>query len=362
MFKKILMASVYFYCINTSAALNGYSCISRANCINNETVAWDATTKWRIFIRSYHNYGEYMEYGGPAFHTKENNEHIMIAGWRSAAVDWFEGGIINHGMWHVMGYCDRYVDYDWERKFSSATNCNLYDGWWNWSPPDDEKSNNKNEIENKTTNAMKINLSKLDELKYGIHIVASNEMPDYPFNMKKSEKGYEESDSTFPHYLMALEEKQRKTWVDPALENKPSYSGIKKEKKNVPLTFIVKDFNLPGLRIIGYSGMITHTEDNKWTGLTEDFYINDDVCVLSITDYRKDGILIIDEQRIKYIVNNKPSTTYIEGSEKTGFIYSVAWFNMKDSLSYDLRCVNLKYDTSMIKKVISYANAIDKQI
>ena len=103
------------------AGVNGITYHSRANCVNNETISWDATKAWKLFTTSDHINA-----------ATGQLVHSLPTGWavtrRSAAVHWGEG----RGGWIVHGY--HWIQEPGQPirmiKEEIVTNCDIYDGWW----------------------------------------------------------------------------------------------------------------------------------------------------------------------------------------------------------------------------------------
>jgi hypothetical protein len=102
------------------AGLKGLTVHSRANCINNESITWDATHQWRLQTTSDHR------------DARTNmTVHYLDTGWqttwRSAAVHWGEGRggwavYGSHNFWNGRQVVSLGTEY--------VTDCSIYDGWW----------------------------------------------------------------------------------------------------------------------------------------------------------------------------------------------------------------------------------------
>jgi hypothetical protein len=108
-----------------SAAINALSIHSRANCVNNESISWDATHRWYLATESWH-------------YLKGALVHLVGSGWettwRSAGVHWGEGT----GGYQVIGYHHIWkdgADSDSLLGVTNVKNCSIYNGWWEAHPP-----------------------------------------------------------------------------------------------------------------------------------------------------------------------------------------------------------------------------------
>lgn len=121
--KKLLIVILLTTCFTMSyAGFNGRTQHSRANCVNNETITWDATRNWTLFTRSYHYHGGFMQ-------------HVVEVGWdstwRSAAVHWNEAYPGNG--WNVTGEHWMTTSVPNQPTLIEMTyvdDCSIYDGWW----------------------------------------------------------------------------------------------------------------------------------------------------------------------------------------------------------------------------------------
>lgn len=119
-------------CTTLCAGVNGTTAHSRANCGNNESITWWLfhSFPWKVV----------------SFHYPEANDrsryHVIDTGytntWRQAAVHWGEAGTSRWpiGRWYVYAY-----HYVWDPIYNrevfdtntEAVDCNIYDGWWDYS-------------------------------------------------------------------------------------------------------------------------------------------------------------------------------------------------------------------------------------
>lgn len=99
---------------------------SRANCVNNESITWylHHSHWWRVV--SFHNY----DLNNP----KKGYHHIdtgMSKTWRQAGVHWGESR--PGGTYFVSGF--HYFLHNGKEILdvtTKASNCNIYDGWWDY--------------------------------------------------------------------------------------------------------------------------------------------------------------------------------------------------------------------------------------
>jgi len=123
--RKLLILGYGMLCIaNTYAALNGLSYHSRANCGGfNESISWDFTVYRYLATASYHFASTKLKHITEAFKAYT---------WRSAAYHWYNKDDYNPDVTKVIGFhylSTDSVNYNLQAT-TSATGCNIYDGWW----------------------------------------------------------------------------------------------------------------------------------------------------------------------------------------------------------------------------------------
>ena len=60
---------------------------------------------------------------------------------------------------------------------------------------------------------------------------------------------------------------------------------------------------------------------------------------------------------VVYDVNNKPTLKEVKGSNETGFLYNVKWFD--NEFNHELECANMKFSKKTNDAVIDLAKIID---
>lgn len=118
--KIVIFCLSIILCESANAGLKDLTIHSRANCINNETISWQAGVSHKLFTRSSHYYN------GTLQHVIETGWQVT---WRSAAVHWGEGTggwvvLGEHYAWHPLNSTYSFLGY------THVNNCSIYDGWW----------------------------------------------------------------------------------------------------------------------------------------------------------------------------------------------------------------------------------------
>jgi hypothetical protein len=119
--KAMIVISCMALFNSSYAGMNGLTWHSRANCANNESIAWDWTRNWWLWTTSDHRD---IRTGG-SLHSMTTQWQNT---WRSAAVHWGEGtgGYLVVGD-HWLNNSNNQIIY---LGHEAVTDCSIYDGWW----------------------------------------------------------------------------------------------------------------------------------------------------------------------------------------------------------------------------------------
>lgn len=108
-----------------------------------------------------------------------------------------------------------------------------------------------------------------------------------------------------------------------------------------------------------YIGDSVYLHHDGWTGVKE--FFNDPkigLCSYSLSNMKlMHGGIQLAKEDVTYDVNKKPTTSEVEGSENSGFTYTVRWYD--DTFAHELECANMLYDKTITENVLSLANRID---
>lgn len=175
---------------------------------------------------------------------------------------------------------------------------------------------------------------------------------------KEMEKnGYAKTHSNDAIYLLSMRDKKPTT----AYDSEPHDTHLKTELSKITLAFPYNaKFSIPQEYVIGFSprgGFI-----NGWTGFS--VYFNHPemgVCKYALTNMKisHGGIRLIEEE-ITYDVNNKATDSLVEGSDSSGFFYSVGWYD--NTYMQELDCATPKFNPIIKSKIISYARKLDSNV
>ena len=198
-------------------------------------------------------------------------------------------------------------------------------------------------------------LKAVPQMIEGVQVVSPSEMTikDTAATKKQMQsQGYIESDTPNPHGLMSVKERAPSAKLNKDADPNDYY--LKKDLSEVKLSFVYKEVADPAKRI-GFAPVGKHLAQG-WTGIRE-FFEDPELGVCSLTSFHiKDtqmGIRI-NSDLVSYVVNNHPTTIEVEGSKKSGFIYTVSWVD--NTFSKDFECAKMTFDKDLTKKMISLAN------
>ncbi|PRC93006.1 hypothetical protein [Solimicrobium silvestre] len=193
----------------------------------------------------------------------------------------------------------------------------------------------------------------------GVQVVPSNKMmsPTNSISNKQlKENGYIHSESENPGKLMAIKSRLPKNRV--TLTDDPHYYYLRKNIEDIKLTFSYHPISQGEL--LGYAPVGTQI-NQAWTGIRE-FFKNKEFGLCSLTKYHivdsKMGVRI-NADSVAYEVNSHLTTLNVEGSNESGFMYTVNW---ADSVFWNqLECAQDTFDKSIIHRMSAYASKIATQ-
>ena len=171
-------------------------------------------------------------------------------------------------------------------------------------------------------------------------------------------KGYFSTYSENASLLQAYRNKKAITTLNK--ESDPYYKNPRKSPSEFPLSFPFYGVSsVDGEHLLGFvpSGSF---EDSRWTGVTG-YFNNDDfgTCRIIVFDMPSvNGTSVYDVRYTTHDINDKPTTTHVEGNQDSGFIYQVSWTGKRYEKM--LECANKKaFDSQTLKNLVAYAKIID---
>ena len=206
----------------------------------------------------------------------------------------------------------------------------------------------------------------------GIEIVPLAEMDLSPeelaatisHNNESKTMGYiKNTISTYPKQLLNIRQQNNLTSASDS-KSKDQYNSIfvdthmKTRITNIKLAFKFNGLDISPSNVIGFAPIGGYVSTG-WTGIKE-FFIDKSLgtCAFTINNMALlHGGVKISKEAVRYDVNKKPGTLKVEGSNSTGFIYHIDWFDQQ--YEHDLECANSKYDKKLTESLIAFAQRID---
>lgn len=166
-------------------------------------------------------------------------------------------------------------------------------------------------------------------------------------------KGYVEHDLSTPKIMLDMV----KRGVNFNASNNPEDTRLKKNISDIKLAF---SYTPKTSHPLGFAPIMAYVK-NGWTGVKE-FFKEDNIGVCSLWTYNlglSNGKAYLIKGTFTDDINGKPTTTYVEGSMNTGFLYSISW---EDGMySKYLQCANMNYNKEITQKMIALAKELDKK-
>lgn len=102
-----------------------------------------------------------------------------------------------------------------------------------------------------------------------------------------------------------------------------------------------------------------HDEKGGWSGVVQ-FFMEKHIgtCSYGVMNVKVSQTAAqLAEESVSYDVNGKPTLLRVEGSDHSGFVYTLEWYDNENF--HELECANMKYSKSLTDKVLELANRID---
>lgn len=102
-----------------------------------------------------------------------------------------------------------------------------------------------------------------------------------------------------------------------------------------------------------------HDDTGGWSGIAEFFTAkNIGTCDYGLMNVKASNTAAeLAMEDVTYIINNKATLMRIEGSENSGFLYTINWYD--ENNFHELECANMKFSEDIKNKVIELAKKID---
>ena len=182
-------------------------------------------------------------------------------------------------------------------------------------------------------------------------------------------KGYVTKYTNRPNELLkfsSIAKKELKLLVKPMSETS---TNLRKNVKDIKLAFKFKGIAYNHALRSSSSGNITllgavpqggfHEDKGGWSGVAQYFVdINIGTCSYGVMNVKASNTAAqLAMEDVTYTINHKATLMRTEGSENSGFLYTIEWFD--DDNFHELECANLTYSPKINNAVIELANQID---
>lgn len=104
-----------------------------------------------------------------------------------------------------------------------------------------------------------------------------------------------------------------------------------------------------------------HDEKGGWSGVAQ-FFMEKNIgtCSYGVMNVKVSQTAAqLAEESITYDVNNKPTLSRVEGSDHSGFLYTLEWYDNENF--HELECANMKYSKEITEQVLNLAKMIDNR-
>lgn len=199
----------------------------------------------------------------------------------------------------------------------------------------------------------------------GVQVVKSDKMAasswaknkDLALTREMQKNGYVHVNSDRAYELLHIDEKIKKDFQSQRMQM-PESSGIRQSPEEI--AFAYSHVGLPAGAAISYFGIAPiGTYKEGWSGAVEFFQSHFAKCAYSENNFNvSKGSAYIDESIVQHDVNDKITLIDVVGSDNTGYLYKVQWF---DSIfNRVLECATNEYSKDFEFKTVELAKMIDK--
>lgn len=171
-------------------------------------------------------------------------------------------------------------------------------------------------------------------------------------NLEQKRNGYVLRQSDHPKQLMNMRYKKYFSNVN---AHESGDAELKKDRSELSLNF---EYRTALPNTIAYVGLGSET-DRGWSGI-KTFFDGKEIGTCSLSVFNIQGSsenIKLNPEGLTYDVNDKASRISVEGSDNSGFVYSVRWYDEK--FVRDLECAKSDFKDNIIFQMINLAKKID---
>lgn len=174
-------------------------------------------------------------------------------------------------------------------------------------------------------------------------------------------KGYINETSDRAYELIHIKEEILSMTSKKKSFTKPNESDLREHKGDI--VFAYSYVGVPGTEIVDYYGIApvgTYVKEPQtgWTGAVELFRSGFANCAFTENNIlASHGAASVSEDYVEYDVNGKITIIDVQGTDSTGYLYKVNWFD--NNFIRTLECATKDYSDQFTRKSIELAKRID---
>lgn len=170
-----------------------------------------------------------------------------------------------------------------------------------------------------------------------------------------NKKGYIEKENRIAHYLLIIG--NNKSDYDNQYGPYDTHLRHKLHELNLAFKYIPYSANS-----FAFAPIDTYIKEKGWTGIKEYFVLkNIGRCSFSTSNFKVTNALVqLNSEGLAYFINNKPTNLWVKGTNSSGFVYTVTWFDNTGKRTLD--CANMQYNEAILPRMIETAKNYDKKI
>jgi hypothetical protein len=202
----------------------------------------------------------------------------------------------------------------------------------------------------------------------GVRVVPEKQMASYAAMKEQRERykkdvatlGYKNANNQRTQSLMTLDITAKNDLAKFSNAINPEDTHIKPNLSLIQFAYTPTDISSKVDTYIGAVPYLTFLKDQGWVGSVQFFSMNSiGNCSFSENNTKlSHGSVIIAQEDVNYLVNDKVTTVEVMGTKDAGFTYTVEWFD--DVFFRELSCANKNYSSDLKQEVIELAKSIDK--
>lgn len=178
-------------------------------------------------------------------------------------------------------------------------------------------------------------------------------------NQEMKVKGYVLEDNPQAKYLLEFKHTSKIQLKKYAKNHDPASSHLRTKLSYLSLAFQFKGLNESNsTKVLGYAP-IGSFHDNGWSGAVQFFeQKNLGSCSYAFSDLSiSHGSIMVADDSVRYDVNSKITLIDVSGSNTSGYVYKIDWFD--DEGVHKLECANMNYSSTLTNKTVALAKQID---